>query len=437
MRYLTLGQKLRLKRKDLNLTLKEVAGDKISPATLSLVERDLQVPSEDLLRYLADRMETPFSYFRETPEETLQRRAKTLLVEAEALLARKRYGMATRFVEEILNDAKELKLTHLIGQCSLLLSRVYLEQEQFSRANQHLFDAQSALLVSGHLEWMPQVYFQFGLISFRQGFYPQALDFFTQAHQSQTPALDEELGRKILSMLSQTYHKLGQYDAALRYAEQTKELVGRMDNLEAYAESLIQLGASYREKEHYDQALDLFQEAMRLIRQIDAKHELSEVEHNLASLFMKKGQYQEAHQHFETAIEQKMKLNDPAVVSTALEHIECLISFGEMETASAKLDHAMQLLDQYNAEDERARALALRFQLLHQSGKEQEGRAMLEESLTLTRQLPVRRPFADMLVRLGRICVKSGDTKTASLLFAEALAVYESLGVILEKFTLL
>src|SRR3569833_2001804 len=104
MRYLTLGQKLRLKRKDLNRTLKEVAGDYISPATLSLVERDLQVPSEDLLRYLAERMETPFSYFRETPEETLQRRAKTLLAEAEALLARKRYGMAARFVEEILND---------------------------------------------------------------------------------------------------------------------------------------------------------------------------------------------------------------------------------------------------------------------------------------------------------------------------------------------
>jgi tetratricopeptide (TPR) repeat protein len=437
MRYLTLGQKLRLKRKDLNLTLKEVAGDYISPATLSLVERDLQVPSEDLLRYLAERMGTPFSYFRETPEETLLRRAKTLLAEAEALLARKRYGMATRFAEEILSDAKELKITHLVGQSSLLLSRICLEQEQYSRANQYLFDAQSAMLVSGHLEWMPLIYFQFGLTAYRQGFYPQALDFFKQAHQSQTPTLDEDLGRKILSMLSHTYHKLGQFDEALHYAEQTKELVCRMDDLEAYAESLIQLGASYREKEQYDQALNLFQEAMRLIRQIDAKHELSEVEYNLASLFTKTGRYQEAHQHFETAIAQKLKLNDPSVVSTALEHVECLIASGQPEAANASLDQAMKLIDQFNVEEERAHALALRFQLLHQSGKEQESRAILEESLSLTRKMPVHRPFADTLVRLGRICVKSGDTNTASLLFAEALAVYESLGVILAKFPML
>jgi HTH-type transcriptional regulator, quorum sensing regulator NprR len=434
MQYLTLGQKLRLKRKELDLTLKDIAGDYISPATLSLVERDMQTPSEELLRYLADKLQTPFHYFRETPEETLSRRAKTLLVEAEALLFRKRFGMATRFAEEVLVDAKELKLTHLISQSSLILSRIFMEQEDFHKANEFLFDAQSAAIQSGHHEWLPTVFYQFGLVSFRQGFYAQALDYLKQAEQAEHP-VEDELSRKILSMLSQTYHKLGKYDLALQYAESAKDLVSRMNNLEAYAESLIMLGASYREKEQYDLSFDLFQEALRLIQQLDAKQELSEVEHNLASLFVKKGNIPQATKHFEQAIDQKITMNDPTVVVTSLEYVEMLIESGELQNAQTRLDSAMQLLDLFSVEEERARALALQYQLMHQMGNEQAGRKALEESLSLTRRLPVPKRLADTLVRLGRICARSGDPSTATLLFAEALAVYESLGVILDKLT--
>lgn len=434
MQYLTLGQKLRLKRKELDLTLKDIAGDYISPATLSLVERDMQAPSEELLRYLADQLQTPFHYFRETPEETLGRRAKTLLVEAEALMYRKRFGMATRFVDEILEDAKELKLTHLVGQCSLLMGRIYLEQGDYHKANEYLFEAQSSSIQSGQNDALPGIYYHFGLASFRQGFYPQALDYFKQAESTAPQEVEDELTRKIMSALSQTYHKLGQYDLALQYAERTKDLVSRMNNLEAYAESLIILGASHREKEQYDQALELFQEALRLIHQIDAKQELSDVEYNLASLFVKTGNYEQANQHFRQAIQQKQELGDPSVVATSLEHVETLIQSGQLADAKEKLDVAMELLEQFAVEEERARALALRYQILKLDGNEQGGRMALEESLSLVRRLPVPKRLADTLVRLGRVCAQSGDASTATLLFAEALAVYESLGVILDNF---
>ncbi|KEO83347.1 helix-turn-helix domain-containing protein [Tumebacillus flagellatus] len=435
MNYLTLGQKLRLKRKELNLTLKDVAGDYISTATLSLVERDMQVPSEDLLRYLADRLQTPYTYFRETPEETLNRRAKTLLAEAEVLLTRKRYGMAARFAEEILEDAKELKLMHLIGQSSLLLSQVALEKGETHKANQYLFEAQSATIMAGNEELLPNIYYQFGLVSFRQMFYSQALDYFKQAEQTECKTIEDDLSRKILSMISQTYHKLGQYDQALHYAEKTRDLVARLNNLEAYAESLIMLGASYREKDQYDQAFSLFQEAQRLLHQVDAQQELSTISYNLASLFVKTGNLEEANRHYTDAIDQKLNHQDPSVVSTSLEHVETLILAGEIDNAMERLENALRLLDQFGVEEERARALALRYQLLHLTGKSQEGRAALEESLTLTRKLPFPKRVADTLVRLGRICANSGDATTATLLFAEALAVYENCGLILDRLT--
>lgn len=434
MNYLSLGQKLRLKRKELNLTLKDVSGDYISTATLSLVERDMQVPSEDLLRYLADKLQTPYHYFRETPEETLSRRAKTLLAEAEVLLYRKRYGMAARFAEEILQDAKELKIMHLIGQSSLLLSQIALEKSEYHKANQYLFEAQSATILSGNDEWLPTIYYFFGLVSFRQTFYAQALDYFKQAESTECKTIEDDLTRKILSMISQTYHKLGQYDPALHYAERTRDLVSRLNNLEAYAESLIMLGATHREKEQYDQAFALFQEAQRIIHQVNAQQELSEISYNLASLFVKTGNLEEANKHYMQAIQQKLQQEDCSVVSTSLEHVEALIQAGDLEVALSRLENAIELLDQFGVEEERARALALRYQLLHMTGKSSEGRAALEESLTLTRKLPFPKRVADTLVRLGRICANSGDATTATLLFAEALAVYENCGIILDRF---
>lgn len=431
MNYLTMGQKLRLRRKELDLTLKEVAGSMISPATLSLVERDLQAPSEELLRYLAQTLQTPFHYFRETPEETLTRRAASLLAEAEALMYRKRYGMAARFAEEILEDARELGLTALIARSTFLLGRIHLEQDDYSKANQYLFKAQSNALLSGQYACLPEIYFHFGIVSFRQRFYTQALDYFKQAEETENVTIEDALIHKIYSMLAQTCHQLGQYDDALLYASRAKELVARMNNIDAYAESLLMLGASYREKEQYDRALELFQEALRLMRQSDAKHELSQVEHTLASLYVKTGDLERANEHFDLAIEQKQQLKDASVVTAALDQVETLIESRELEAARTRLDKARELLCHYDVEEEHARSLALKYQLSHLLGEEQESRLALEESLSIIRRLPVPRRLADNLVRMGRLCASSGDQAMASVLYTEALAVYENLGVIM------
>jgi len=431
MQYLSLGQKLRLKRKEFDLTLKDIAGDFISPATLSLVERDLQTPSEDLLRYLSDKLNTPLGYFRETPDEMLTRRAKTLLTEAEALMHRKRYNMAIRFAEEILQDAKELSLNNLVGQAAFLLARIALEQEDYHKANEGLFQAQSSSIQSGHLERLPNIYYHFALVAFRQGFFPQTLDYLKQAQQPGHNDHDDDLSHKILTLLSQTYYKLAQYDLALDYAEKAKALISRMNNLEAYAESLLMLGTAYREKEQYDLALDFFQEALRLSQQLNAKHELSSVEHHMATLYVKKGDLEQANVHFTRAVSQKQELGDPSVITASLDHVEAMIKADDPQAALKRLDEVRDLLDQFAAEEERARYFAIKYEVACMLGDEKASREALEEGLTLIRRLPIPKRLADQLVRMGRLSAKSGDQTTATILFAEALSAYETLGVIM------
>ena len=52
MEILSLGEKIKRIRKELNMTLKDLAGDRITPGQISLVESGRSNPSMDLLELL-------------------------------------------------------------------------------------------------------------------------------------------------------------------------------------------------------------------------------------------------------------------------------------------------------------------------------------------------------------------------------------------------
>ena len=53
MNILSLGEKIKKLRKEKNMTLKELAGDRITAAQISHIERDKSHTSRELLEYLA------------------------------------------------------------------------------------------------------------------------------------------------------------------------------------------------------------------------------------------------------------------------------------------------------------------------------------------------------------------------------------------------
>lgn len=55
----TLGGRMRAARQELHLSLAEVAGDRYSTSLISQIERNRVDPSQDSLRYLAERLELP------------------------------------------------------------------------------------------------------------------------------------------------------------------------------------------------------------------------------------------------------------------------------------------------------------------------------------------------------------------------------------------
>ena len=66
MRILGLGEKIKILRKQKNMTLKELAGDRVTTAQISHIERDKSHTSYELLEYLSERLDVSIDYLLET-----------------------------------------------------------------------------------------------------------------------------------------------------------------------------------------------------------------------------------------------------------------------------------------------------------------------------------------------------------------------------------
>ena len=76
MEILSLGEKIKKKRKALNMTLKDLAKDRITPGQISLVESGRSNPSMDLLEYLSLNLNTTVEYLIESEDSQAEKISK-------------------------------------------------------------------------------------------------------------------------------------------------------------------------------------------------------------------------------------------------------------------------------------------------------------------------------------------------------------------------
>ena len=86
MNILSLGEKIKKLRKEKNMTLKELAGDRITAAQISHIERDKSHTSSELLEYLAKQLDVSVDYLLETKEMQSKKLTDNLILQSEVLI---------------------------------------------------------------------------------------------------------------------------------------------------------------------------------------------------------------------------------------------------------------------------------------------------------------------------------------------------------------
>lgn len=272
-----LGEKLRLARQEAGLSQRELCGDRITRNMLSQIENGSASPSVSTLRFLAQRLGKPVSFFLEEdgavscnletmelarkawdrgdfaqaaqalrdfrePDPVFQRewellRLLTALALAEQALEEKREPYARELLEqaEALLDRMAYALPELHRRSVLLRAQLRdakpgelvrrlpsLDEELFLRAQAALAEGRpercAQLLDAARNRENPDWYILRGRAYLSQEAYRQAARCFHAAENADP--------RETVPLLEQCYRELGDYQLAYRYACAAREFLG-------------------------------------------------------------------------------------------------------------------------------------------------------------------------------------------------------------------
>ncbi len=128
MEILSLGEKIKKRRKELNMTLKDLAGNRITPGQISLIESGKSNPSMDLLQYLTDILNISIEYLMET--EKLKQKKTCIYFQniAESYIMNKDLIEGEKYIDRAIYFAEEYNLEYRKSKKLYISKAKYLQQ---------------------------------------------------------------------------------------------------------------------------------------------------------------------------------------------------------------------------------------------------------------------------------------------------------------------
>lgn len=138
---LLIGERIKLRRKELGLTQSQLCKDKITRNMLSCIENGNACPSIDTLIFLADQLKMPFEYFlsEDSQYTTLYKRLEHIN-DIRKAFALKQYDECERLC--IQTDSDDAEILMIMAECKLMLARAAMDKYKLNTALKLLTDCE-------------------------------------------------------------------------------------------------------------------------------------------------------------------------------------------------------------------------------------------------------------------------------------------------------
>lgn len=211
MEILTLGEKIRRKRKSLRLTLKDVAGDSVTPAQLSYVESNKCRPSTGLLKFICSKIDLDINYVMESESEQAQKYCDYYMREYEFYTKRGQLEEAQDKLDKVEKLAENYGLDRYVGIVSYKKGENFLGQKDYDRAENVFLKALQIFMKLGYDEYEAYCFYNLGVIALERDYIDDALCFLTNSSglADSVELSDDTILCKIHMAMAKTYFRSG------------------------------------------------------------------------------------------------------------------------------------------------------------------------------------------------------------------------------------
>ena len=431
MEILSLGEKIKGKRKELNMTLKDLAGSRITPGQISLVESGKSNPSMDLLEYLANTLNTAVEYLMESEEAQAEKICLFYQNIAEAHILNNDLQQAEQNIEKSIYYSEKYKLEYRRARNLSLRGDIYLARKDIAEAQQVFLSSNVIFIKNNSYEEIIKTFLKLGVITLELRGYQSASSYFKQAEKV---FMDNQMGNdfllgKIYYYIGYTYFKLEDMEKAIKYSYLAQEKFKQIDNKKDYANSLLLLAYEYNKKGDIKNAIKYSKITLKVFNEIDNLTYVSEIENNLGRLFYEFENMEESFIHLNKSKEIRLKTNDLKLIDTLANICENYIKLKSISQAKEVLEHILEYI-----EDGNYKALCQYYLLKYRvdllEDNKSEAEKTLLKALEFVKEQDQIKESAEISIMIGKFYIDGGRTSDAAKYLNEGVELFKKLKVI-------
>ncbi|KMT22690.1 helix-turn-helix domain-containing protein [Clostridium cylindrosporum] len=347
MEILSLGSKVKIKRKEKNMKLKDLAGDRITPGQISLIETGKSNPSDDLLKYLADKLDTTVEYFLESETKQAEDVCRFYSDIVESSLQCENYLRAEENIEKGLHYAIEYKVESYQGIFNYQKSNLSLLREDYNNAQKYALSALVIFLKVSHDPDIIKTFILLGELAIKVKEYNLAYNYYKEAETSynKSDSSDKLLRIKIYYKIARCLSKLSEHSKAIDYALMVEKEVKELEDYKIYADTLMILAIAFWERGEKEKALEYAEKAKSICSQNRDLIFIANVEEDVGEFLINSLNVEDGLEHLKRALEIKNSIKGEKTEETIIKMTSGLIECRKYTEALDLIDHLEEKYD--------------------------------------------------------------------------------------------
>ncbi|MGL4912590.1 MAG: helix-turn-helix domain-containing protein [Romboutsia sp.] len=334
MDILSLGEKIKKLRKEKDMTLKELAGDRITAAQISHIERDKSHTSYELLDYLSEKLDVSIDYLLETKEMQSKKITDNLILQSEIYIKSNELEKAEELINQVLHICKEYKLIDNYGKCNFLLGTINLKKENYNLVVNNFEKALYYFIKNNDKENIFKCYLNIGKIYVKEEFYKGAISHFDFAEEvlEESQIEDMDIHKDLYSNMAYCQVKLSQSEKSLEYIEKINK-IDRNNNTQEEVDMLVLKANNLLKIGRYDDAKESFKKALELLELEENKSNVAKVYMTISDIYDDLGNMEGVLEYSHKAYDIKKNDEDEYAMKSLYKIIEAYIKSENFESA--------------------------------------------------------------------------------------------------------
>ena len=430
MQILSLGEKIKKLRKEQNMTLKELAGDRITAAQISHIERDKSHTSQELLEYLADKLGVSVDYLLETKEMQSKKITDNLILKSEIYIKCDELEEAEEQINEIIKVCKNYKLTENYGKCNNLLAEIYCKRGDYSSAVYYYEKALYYFIKNEDKEDIYNCYVSIGDIYGLDKFHKGALTHYMFAKEvlEESNIEDGDIYKELYSKISKSYMNLKQPQKALEFMEKI-DRIDNEDNVKEEVNILVMKAKGLLSVGKYVESKECFNKVLEIIKKEENKNRLAQVYLTMSNIYSEIGDVDKHLEYSQKVYDITKRDENKYMMESLFNMIESYVQKGEYEMA--KKYCKLALVSSIKNKDKYYEYKSLKFYSDMYKNQDEVETAIdyLNKCITIANNLQDSKILANLYIELGKLYSNISKDKELEY-YQKGVLMYKDLNII-------